>query len=91
MRLIMTSKYEKQIERCLEHIKNDTGINVRVSNDGDRHFIIDDKGNSFGHGESYGELYSSVYFCSEILGFVKTKKMNENMELVKQGNEQYYD
>ena len=82
----MTSKYEKQIERCLEHIKNDTGINVRVSNNGDRHFIIDDKGHSFGHSESYSQLYSSVYLCSDILSFMDAEETRKIMELEEQGN-----
>jgi hypothetical protein len=70
----MPSKFTKDVERCLELIKKETGINVRVDNDGDKYFIIDDKGHSFGHGEPYRRLYSSVYFCSEILNFMKVAK-----------------
>jgi len=81
----MTSKYEKEVERCLEHIQKKTGINVRVSNSGDRHFIIDDKGHSFGHGESYSQLHSSVYFCSEILSFMDAEETRRIMELEEQG------
>ena len=82
----MPSKFTKDVERCLEYIQKETGINVRVSNDGDRHFIIDDKGHSFGHGEPYRRLYSSVYLCSEILKFMKSEETARIMEAEEQGN-----
>tara|TARA_B110000263_G_C14937215_1_gene341999 strand:+ start:39 stop:290 length:252 start_codon:yes stop_codon:yes gene_type:complete len=82
----MPSKFTKDVERCLELIKKETGINVRVSNDDDKYFIIDDKGHSFGHGEPYRRLYSSVYFCSEILSFMKSEETRKIMESEEQGN-----
>ena len=82
----MGSKFEKDLIRCLETVKKETGLNLKVSNDGDKHFIIDDKGHEFGHGEPYRRLYSTIYFCSEILNFVKQQKIDENMELEEQGN-----
>jgi hypothetical protein len=87
----LTSKYKGEIEHYLGNLKSYTGSNLRISNDGDRHFIIDDKGHSFGHGQSYSNLYSSIYFCSEILSHIeKTKKIPHSKECIKK-NEIEYD
>ena len=82
----MGSKFEKDLTRCLETVKRETGLNLKVSNDGDRHFIIDDKGHCFGHGEPYRRLYSTLYFCSELLSFLKQNEIKERQELEEQGN-----
>lgn len=70
----MSRKYEGELKHYLENIKNHTGLNLRMSNDGNRHFIQDDQGHTFGHGETYGDLYSSIFFCENILSFVKQQK-----------------
>ena len=71
---IMPSKYEGELKHYLQAIKNSTGLNLRMSNDGNRHFIKDDQGHTFGHGETIGDLYSSIFFCENILSFVKQQK-----------------
>ena len=75
----MTSKYEKQINHYLESIMDSTGLNLTVSNDGNSHFIRDYDGHTFGHGETMSELYSSIFFCAEILSM--QKRMKEKMEI----------
>jgi len=69
----MVSKYEKQIEHYLENIKNSTGLSLTLSNDGNSHFIKDYDGHTFGHGETMSNLYSSIFFCAEILSMQKRK------------------
>lgn len=78
----MASKYEGNLKFYLEILESQTGLKLRVSNDGDRHFIAStDLSKTYGHGLSISNLYSAVFMATEIISAAKKEGILKEVKM----------